>query len=218
MSSSPAHCPRCGGILWGRALPAGAGHACGSCGGVWLDHAAATRMTQVLCSDTLGHAEVGARTASAVDTRGGLVCPTCKSALARTVVGQTGVEIDYCSAHGTWFDKDELRRVAEAYATARAYGRHGSGVGGAAVAGAAVAGTAVAGAAMMASQESQVERYAQNLDAEDVADIAIEGGSAAFEAGAAIGDAADAADLAGGAAEVAGGVFEILGGIFEGLG
>lgn len=218
MSSNPAHCPRCGGVLWGRALPAGAGHACGNCGGVWLDHAAATRMTQVLCSETLGHANAGARTAQPVDTRAGIACPACGSALERTTVGQTGVEIDYCSAHGTWFDKDELRRVAQAYATARAYGRHGSGVGGAAVAGAAVAGTAVAGAAMMASQESQVERYAQNLDAEDVADIAIEGGSAAFEAGAAIGDAADAADLAGGAAEVAGGVFEILGGIFEGLG
>ncbi|MBK8995740.1 MAG: zf-TFIIB domain-containing protein [Myxococcales bacterium] len=220
MSSNPAQCPRCRGVLWGRALPAGAGHACGNCGGVWLDHAAATRMTQVLCSETLGHANAGARTAQPVDTRAGIACPACGSALERTTVGQTGVEIDYCSAHGTWFDRDELGRVAQAYATARAYGRHGSGalVGGAAVAGAAVAGGAVAGAALVASQQNEVQRYAQSLDAADVAEVAIEGGSAAFEVGAAVGDAADVAEVAGGAAEVAGGVFEILGGIFEGLG
>lgn len=211
MSQGPAHCPRCNGVLWGRALPAGTGHACGTCGGVWLDNAAAARMTEVLCSDTLAHADAGARLAQhAPDTRGALACPSCGATLERTTVGQTRVEIDFCRAHGTWFDRDELGRVAQSYATARAYGRHGSGalVGGAAVAGAAVAGTAVAGAAVLASQQNEAQRFAQDVDAEDVAEIAIEGGSAAFDVGSAVGDAVDVG-------EVAGGVFEVLGGIFE---
>ena len=131
-------CPRCGGVVWGRALPAGSGHACGSCGGVWLDTAAASRMSEVLCSETLAHADAGAQLAKhAVDTRGAIACPVCGAAMDRSVAGQTRVEIDVCRAHGTWFDRDELGRVAQAHATARAYGQHGSAAlaGGAAVGG-----------------------------------------------------------------------------------
>jgi len=205
-------CPRCGGVLWGRTLPAGAGHACGYCGGVWLDHAASKRVTEVLCSDTLAHAEAGARMARHVpDTRASLACPSCGSPLARSKVGQTGVEIDTCAAHGTWFDKDELARVAQSHATARAYGRHGSA---ALVGGAAVAGAAAVGAGALLASDPAVQRHAQNLSAGDVADaaeIAVDAGGAAFDVGAAVGDAVDVG-------EVAGGVFEILGGLFEGLG
>lgn len=214
MSTSTPACPRCGGVLWGRALPAGHGHACGNCGGVWLDNAAGKRVSELLCSETLGHAEAGARTArSAVDTSAAVKCMTCGKTLERITIGPAKVDVDYCSEHGTWFDKDELARVAQSYATARAYGRHGSG---AVVAGAAVAGAAMAGGALYASQhQSTLERAGQSIDAETVADVAIEGGGLAFDAGAAIGDAVDAGEVAGGAAEA---VFGILGGIFEGLG
>jgi hypothetical protein len=169
-----------------------------------------------LCSETLGHADIAARTsAHQVDTRGALQCPSCHAPLQRVVVGQTSVEVDYCTAHGTWFDKNELNRVAQSFATARAYGRHGSAaLAGGAVAGAAVAGTAVAAGAVAVAHSDSVQRHASALDAEDavdMAELAVEGGSAAFEVGEAVGGAVDAA-------EVAGGVFEILGGLFEGLG
>ncbi|MCK6536057.1 MAG: zf-TFIIB domain-containing protein [Polyangiaceae bacterium] len=188
-------CPRCGGALWARELPQGSGHACGTCGGVWLDTAAASHITRVLCSETLAHAEAGARIARhPVDTRGAIACPTCGAAAQRSLAGQARVEIDVCPAHGTWFDRNELERVAQAHAAARAYGS------------AVVAGAAAGGAALMAAQPR-----GQGVDAADVAEIAVEGGSAALEVGSALGDAADAAD-------VAGTVFELLGGLFEGLG
>jgi hypothetical protein len=120
--------------------------------------------------------------------------------------------VDFCPQHGTWFDKDELGRVAQSFATARAYGGHGTGA--AVAAGVGVAGVAVAGTALAASQSNQVQRYVEQIDPEDAVDaveLAVEGGSAAFEIGAAVGDAVDAG-------EVAGGVFEILGGLFDGFG
>lgn len=144
----------------------------------------------------------------AVDTRGTVACPECGQAMERSVAGQTGVEIDVCREHGTWFDRDELGRIARAHATARAYGRHGSA---ALVGGAVAVGAAAAGAAVVASDQGFLGRQAQNVDAADAAEIAIEGGSAALEVGGAIGEAA-------GGAEIAGTVFEVLGALFEGLG
>ena len=162
---------------------------------MWLDTAAASHITQVLCSETLAHAEAGARVARhPVDTRGDIACPTCGAVAQRSLAGQARVEIDVCPAHGTWFDRNELERVAQAHAAARAYGS------------AAVVGVAAGGAALMAAQPR-----GQGVDAADVAEIAIEGGSAALDVGSALGDAADAAD-------VAGTVFELVGGLFEGLG
>ena len=94
-------CPRCGGALWARELPQGSGHACGTCGGVWLDTAAASHITRVLCSETLAHAEAGARVARhPVDTRGDIACPTCGAVAQRSLAGQARVEIDVCPAHG----------------------------------------------------------------------------------------------------------------------
>lgn len=203
------HCPRCSAILWSRPLPAGSGHACGTCGGVWLDGAAAQHVTHVLCGETLGHADIASRTsAHRVDTQSAIACPICRATLQRTRVGQAGVDVDYCTQHGTWFDKDELGRVAQSFATARAYGGAG-----AVAAGAGVAGVAVAGTALAASQSNEVRRFANELDPEDAADaleLAVDGGSAALEVGAAVGDAVDVG-------EVAGGVFELLGGLFEGF-
>jgi hypothetical protein len=174
-------------------------------------------VTEVMCADTLAHADAGAQLSKhAVDTRGAVACPVCGAPMERSVAGQTRVELDTCRSHGTWFDRDELGRVAQAHATARAYGQHGSAalVGGAAVGGAAVVGAAAVGAAVAADQGFFARQF-QHVDAADAAEIAIEGGSAAFDVGGAIGDAADAA---GGGAEIAGTVFELLGGLFEGLG
>lgn len=206
-------------MLWSRPLPAGSGHACGTCGGVWLDGPAAQHVSQVLCGETLGHADIAARTsAHRVDTNHAIACPICRSALQRTRVGNSGVDVDYCTQHGTWFDKDELGRVAQSFATARAYGQQGGGgfgTGATVAVGAGVAGAAVAGTALaVASHENQARRFAEDMDPEDAADaleLAVDGGSVAFEVGAAVGDAVDVG-------EVAGGVFEILGGLFEGLG
>jgi Zn-finger nucleic acid-binding protein len=58
-----------------------------------------------------------------VDTAGTVACPVCGNALARTRLQQAAVDIDFCGYHGTWFDKDELARIAQSAAVARAYGQ-----------------------------------------------------------------------------------------------
>jgi Zn-finger nucleic acid-binding protein len=41
-------------------------------------------------------------------------CPVCKSLMNRVNFAHTsGVIVDVCTSHGTWFDADELRRVLE---------------------------------------------------------------------------------------------------------
>jgi hypothetical protein len=180
---------------------------------VWLDGPAAQHVNHALCGETLGHADIASRTsAHRVDTSVPIACPMCRSVLHRTRIGQAGVDVDHCPTHGTWFDKDELGRVAQSFAAARAYGGHGGGA--ALAAGVGVAGVAVAGTALAASQSNDFRRFANNIEPEDATDaleLAVDGGSVAFEVGAAVGDAADVGD-------VAGGVFEILGGLFEGFG
>ncbi len=39
-------------------------------------------------------------------------CPVCNLVMARLVV--TGVTVDSCVTHGTWFDRDEVTRVVKA--------------------------------------------------------------------------------------------------------
>jgi Zn-finger nucleic acid-binding protein len=49
--------------------------------------------------------------ASASLTSARLACPSCGATLARAGVGETGVEVDACSEHGTWFDAGEIARI-----------------------------------------------------------------------------------------------------------
>ena len=40
-------------------------------------------------------------------------CPECRQHMVRKNFGRTsGVVVDWCGGHGTWFDADELERVA----------------------------------------------------------------------------------------------------------
>ena len=61
-------------------------------------------------------AEFDARreSAVAVQTVRYVPCPTCAKLMNRVNFGkQSGIILDCCAAHGTWFDADELRRVVE---------------------------------------------------------------------------------------------------------
>ena len=92
-------------------------HLCDTCNGVWVDtetlqHLVAERLkpspllgtgiaTPPTARITLGHVEYAP-------------CPLCKNLMNRVNFGHTsGVIVDVCTPHGTWFDADELRRVLE---------------------------------------------------------------------------------------------------------
>lgn len=189
---SQRQCPRC-------RLPLHVGqtanvsvHACGQCGGLWLDRADADRMVHSLCEHALQLAESAASHALAkVDTDAeGIPCPVCQHPLARSRVDKAWLDIDVCSSHGTWFDRGELQRVARSLGRPQAAdwrdqpppAQHPAA--GAAAATAATVGTAGV-AAGVATQLGQIAE--QNPIATEVAaDLAIEGtfsiAAAIFEA------------------------------------
>ena len=120
--SDELRCP-CGGLLFEGPIDAGLLAGCPRCGGMWVDHEA----LRLLASDALSlesdafiravdakGAEVAKaaaeqsayRTASRPD--GG--CPVCGEALQETPL-QGGVNVDVCDAHGTFFDRKEIRTL-----------------------------------------------------------------------------------------------------------
>jgi Zn-finger nucleic acid-binding protein len=115
VAAAEERCPRC-------ALPLFEGRAneitmlgCGRCGGIWLDNEAARRAIQTMDEAVLLLADqASSRAAFTVEVAGTAVCPTCQRSLARTRSPQSGIWIDVCPEHGTWFDRYELGVVLEA--------------------------------------------------------------------------------------------------------
>lgn len=94
--------------------------ACLACGGVWTDTAASRRITSTVDRELVAIAKEAAKLAketdstyermSDVELQTGRRCPICAETLA--CVRSGNVAIDVCAQHGTWFDKDELGRLA----------------------------------------------------------------------------------------------------------
>ena len=89
---------------------------CSACDGMWVD---ATTL-EVICAEKEQQAAVlGMPTAAPepvhVETNFRYVpCPVCKQLMNRVNFARmSGVIVDVCKAHGTWFDRDELRRLVE---------------------------------------------------------------------------------------------------------
>lgn len=108
-------CPRCGGALAAVGVPIGVALGCGPCAGVLLDDAAFGHVRERMYA-SLAH-RAPARRATFPDGSAALACPACASHMTRTKIGE--VEVDLCSRHGVWFDRDELATVAQMIALAR---------------------------------------------------------------------------------------------------
>ncbi len=92
------------------------GRGCTNCNGLWLGCIAVAVI--------LPPAEVPIQaTALEAETRGVArshrKCPGCRQRLRRLLVVAAGVVLDACSAHGTWFDPQELFYVMRALEDAR---------------------------------------------------------------------------------------------------
>lgn len=90
-------------------------HACGRCGGVWLDNEN-TRIALNGLSPMAKEmvARVTTSATSEVDKTNMISCPSCGKPLDR--VDRLGITLDICGDHGTWFDRTELHRLVEAMA------------------------------------------------------------------------------------------------------
>lgn len=92
---------------------------CGRCGGLWLDNDASMKVIQSPRPDVLAAAPGGP---APVDTEASIRCPLCQRSLARYPALDPSVQVDVCEDHGTWFDRDELRRVSTLAAQKRGEG------------------------------------------------------------------------------------------------
>lgn len=110
-------CPRCHVEM--QAVLVGKTHLeeCPKCEGIWAD--AAT--LQQICADREEQAAVlgmpSAQTAEAAPVEEQIhyiPCPVCQDLMNRVNFSRcSGVVVNVCNKHGTWFDKDQLRRIVE---------------------------------------------------------------------------------------------------------
>ncbi len=114
-------CPRCSTALVVTAIGSAFLEECGACGGVWVD---AQSFQQICRSREQQAAYVGAGSPVAPPSLGSaaqhlesvhyLKCPACAQLMNRmNFARHSGVIVDVCKRHGTWFDRDELRQIVE---------------------------------------------------------------------------------------------------------
>ena len=111
-------CPRCPAVLAVTAVGNAFLEECGRCGGIWVD---ARSFDEICRSRAQQAAWVGAGSPLAapslgVATPGQTVqyipCPACAQLMNRmNFARHSGVIVDVCKQHGTWFDRDELRQI-----------------------------------------------------------------------------------------------------------
>jgi Zn-finger nucleic acid-binding protein len=111
-------CPRCSVALFEGLAAEAILHGCGACGGIWLDNAASSRIVNAVQPGLTAMSDKAARAKKVdVDAKKPAQCPIDGAPLERVDV--KGVEVDVCKVHGTWFDAGEVRRVGEAFQSAR---------------------------------------------------------------------------------------------------
>ena len=119
-SLSTLKCPKCKSDMLSITLDGSAMRECGSCGGLWLEVAAFAK----ICADREHQAAVlglaSPVTGQRMDPTSDkskvryFPCPQCAQLMNRMNFARcSGVIVDVCRGHGTWFDRDELRAIIE---------------------------------------------------------------------------------------------------------
>jgi Zn-finger nucleic acid-binding protein len=112
LDATDAPCPRCKHPL--ESLP-GIGarvHECPRCGGIFVPR---DTLAEILCDAEISGAlppDGSARRSIEPGEVRYVPCPLCHATMNRVNFGKvSGVIVDVCKAHGTWFDAGELTRV-----------------------------------------------------------------------------------------------------------
>lgn len=112
-------CPRCRIPLNSVVLGATPLDECGKCNGMWVDvgtlETICTNSENLAALDTAATAEVKpVQFEPEIDNFRYVPCPVCKKLMNRLNFGGiSGVIVDVCKGHGTWFDPGELQHVVE---------------------------------------------------------------------------------------------------------
>ena len=111
--ASDKKCPGCRVALTELRSESGSLFDCERCGGQFVEH----RLMRALLErrEVVGRAALGASTLAANPLASKVVyrpCPDCEALMHRkNFGGRSGVIIDVCTLHGSWFDSGELPRV-----------------------------------------------------------------------------------------------------------
>jgi Zn-finger nucleic acid-binding protein len=112
-------CPRCRVRMEALTIGKATLRECARCSGLWVEAAA----FEEICADREQQAAVlGSPATKTAGAAGGAAaghvryvpCPQCGQLMNRFNFARcSGVVVDVCKGHGTWFDRDELQRVVE---------------------------------------------------------------------------------------------------------
>jgi Zn-finger nucleic acid-binding protein len=116
--TQPRRCPRCRVELAPVAVGAASLRECERCGGLWVD----VQTFEQICADREQQSTVLGGAASVAPARAKgqgepdkvryVPCPECSRLMNRVNFAQcSGVVVDICKGHGTWFDRDELAEI-----------------------------------------------------------------------------------------------------------
>lgn len=112
LDATDAPCPRCRSPLEVANAAADAQtHECPRCGGIFVSRDA---LADIMCRAEIGGAvpDLPRSSAKLIEDVRYLPCPLCHSTMNRTNFGKvSGVIVDVCAKHGTWFDAGELTRT-----------------------------------------------------------------------------------------------------------
>ena len=110
-------CPRCECALDKRAVGKYTLHGCNQCGGLWADKSS----FQDICTreeeqeSVLGYeAPESSQPLGRKPQRAYVPCPECKKLMNhKNFANSSGIILDWCRDHGSWFDRNELQRIVE---------------------------------------------------------------------------------------------------------
>ncbi|MDT4896212.1 MAG: hypothetical protein QOH25_1289 [Acidobacteriota bacterium] len=114
-----ALCPRCRVGLESIAVGEANLRECARCGGLWVD---VESFEQIIREREQQTVALGAASLVSKQSGGGgepnkvryVPCPQCNQLMNRVNFARcSGVIVDVCKGHGTWFDRDELRQIVE---------------------------------------------------------------------------------------------------------
>jgi len=115
VDASDSPCPRCDKPL--RTTPESGVFECAACGGLFVDHTAFAALAheKEVAAQVYGGAAAPPSRVSTIEAEVHYVkCPACREVMNRINFGKrSGVIVDVCGLHGTWFDPGELTRVLE---------------------------------------------------------------------------------------------------------
>jgi Zn-finger nucleic acid-binding protein len=117
-AATERRCPRCAHALSPTAIGSAILEECGGCGGVWVDAQSFAELSRSR-EEQAAYVGAGSPLPAPGEKRAEahvqyVKCPDCGAVMNRVNFARwSGVIVDVCKRHGTWFDRDELRQIVE---------------------------------------------------------------------------------------------------------